>query len=101
MCYLFFHAICIEWIGDRVFAYSRGPDEPLGATHKRQKPPALRMCREVDWETIADNLSKFGWSLAWQLSRGLRGRTIWIADAHCEKPPAFIESSCSQRDLPV
>jgi hypothetical protein len=34
------------------------------------------------WETIADNLSKAGWSLGWVSALDLEGRTIWIVDAH-------------------
>jgi len=34
------------------------------------------------WETIADNLSKAGWSLGWVSALDREGRTIWIADAH-------------------
>ena len=34
------------------------------------------------WETIADNLSKAGWSLGWVSAVDKQGRTIWIVDAH-------------------
>ena len=34
------------------------------------------------WETIADNLSKAGWSLGWVSAVDSKRRTIWIADAH-------------------
>jgi hypothetical protein len=34
------------------------------------------------WEIIADNLHKAGWSLGWVSAVDLRGRTIWIVDAH-------------------
>jgi hypothetical protein len=34
------------------------------------------------WETIADKLSKAGWSLGWVSALDLEGRTIWIVDAH-------------------
>jgi hypothetical protein len=54
------------------------------------------------WETIADNLSKAGWSLGWVSAIDCEGRTIWIADAHRgdgvrfvvradEKLTAFVE----------
>jgi hypothetical protein len=33
------------------------------------------------WETIADNLSKAGWSCGWVSAVDLERRTIWIADA--------------------
>ena len=35
-----------------------------------------------DWEIIADNLSKSGFSLGWVSALDLHGRTIWIVDAH-------------------
>jgi hypothetical protein len=35
-----------------------------------------------DWEIIADNLSKAGWSLGWVSALDAQGRTIWIVDAH-------------------
>jgi hypothetical protein len=34
------------------------------------------------WETIADNLSKAGWSWGWVSAIDSNGRTIWIVDAH-------------------
>lgn len=35
-----------------------------------------------DWEIVADNLSKAGWSLGWVSAVDSEGRTIWIVDAH-------------------
>jgi hypothetical protein len=35
-----------------------------------------------DWEIIADNIHKAGWSLGWVSALDLEGRTIWIVDAH-------------------
>ncbi len=35
-----------------------------------------------NWEIIADNLSKAGWSWGWVSAIDLEGRTIWIVDAH-------------------
>ena len=35
-----------------------------------------------DWEIIADNLSKAGWSSGWVSALDREGRTIWIVDAH-------------------
>ena len=35
-----------------------------------------------DWEVIADNLSKAGWSWGYVSALDSQGRTIWIADAH-------------------
>jgi len=35
-------------------------------------------------ETIADNLSKAGFSVGWVSALDNHGRTVWIVDAHCE-----------------
>ncbi len=35
-----------------------------------------------NWEVIADNLSKAGWSLGYVSAIDSNGRKIWIADAH-------------------
>ena len=35
-----------------------------------------------NWEVIADNLSKAGWSWGCVSTVDSQGRTIWIADAH-------------------
>jgi hypothetical protein len=35
-----------------------------------------------DWEIIANNLSKAGWSWGCVSAVDCEGRTIWIADAH-------------------
>ena len=59
-----------------------------------------------DWENIADNLHKAGWSLGWVSALDLEGRTIWIVDVHRdegkrfavradEKLTAFRELECS------
>jgi len=40
------------------------------------------MRRVKQWEVVADNLSKAGWSLGWVSALDLEGRTIWIVDAH-------------------
>jgi hypothetical protein len=55
-----------------------------------------------NWEIIADNLSKAGWSLGWVSALDVEGRTLWIVDAHRgdgrrfvvhadEKLSAFVE----------
>jgi hypothetical protein len=36
------------------------------------------------WEIIADNFSKAGWRSGCVAAIDLRGRMIWIADAHCD-----------------
>jgi hypothetical protein len=38
--------------------------------------------RVKDWEIIADNLSKAGWSVGCVSALDCEGRTIWIVDAH-------------------
>jgi hypothetical protein len=60
-----------------------------------------------DWEIIADNLSKAGWSWGWVSAVGCEGRTIWIVDAHRdgkrfivhadEKMTAFLELEAAIR----
>ena len=35
-----------------------------------------------NWEIIADNLSKAGWSYGYVSALDRQGGTIWIADAH-------------------
>jgi len=55
-----------------------------------------------DWEIIADNLKKAGWSYGYVSAVNREGRIIWIADAHRgdgnrfivhadEKPTASLE----------
>jgi SH3-like domain-containing protein len=61
-----------------------------------------------DWEIIADNLSKAGFSLGWVETVDLEGRTIWIADAQRdgkrfvvradEKLTAFVELESAIKD---
>jgi hypothetical protein len=61
-----------------------------------------------NWEIIADNLSKAGWSWGCVSAVELKGRTIWIADAHrddgkrfavhaTEKLTAFVELEAAIR----
>jgi hypothetical protein len=35
-----------------------------------------------EWEIIADNLSKAGWSFGWVSAVDPHGQTIFVADAH-------------------
>jgi hypothetical protein len=42
------------------------------------------------WEIIADNLSKAGWSWGCVSAIDANGRTIWIADAHCNGGKRFV-----------
>jgi hypothetical protein len=53
-----------------------------------EKPAESR--RVKDWEIIADNLKKCGWSLGWVSALDRDGRTIWIADAHRGNEKRFI-----------
>ena len=43
-----------------------------------------------DWEVIADNLSKAGWSWGCVSALDTQGRTIWIADAHRDDGKRFV-----------
>jgi hypothetical protein len=43
-----------------------------------------------DWEIIADNLSKAGWSYGYVSALDRQGRTIWIADAHGDDGKRFV-----------
>jgi hypothetical protein len=61
------------------------------------------------WEIIADNLHDAGWSLGWVSVLDVKGRTIWIADAHRdgmrfvvhadEKLTAFLELESAIRTV--
>ena len=42
------------------------------------------------WETIADNLSKAGWSWGCVSALDANGRTIWIAGAHRGDGKRFV-----------
>jgi hypothetical protein len=42
------------------------------------------------WEIIADNLSKTGWSWGCVASVNRDGRTIWIVDAHRDDGKPFV-----------
>ena len=42
------------------------------------------------WETIADKLSKAGWSLGWVSAIDSNGQTIWIVDAHLDNGKRFV-----------
>jgi len=43
-----------------------------------------------DWEVLADNLKKAGWSLGWISAVDSQGRTIWIVDAHRDDRRRFV-----------
>jgi hypothetical protein len=44
-----------------------------------------------DWEIIADNLHKAGWSLGWVSAIDSAEQPMWIADAHRGQGNRFIE----------
>ena len=68
----------------------------------------------MEWEIIADNVKKAGWSLGYVSAIDSSGRTIWVADAHRgdgkrfvmhadEKLAAFLElesAICACGELP-
>jgi hypothetical protein len=47
----------------------------------------------VNWEIIADNLSKAGWSLGWVSAVDCQGRKIWISDAHRDDHESWNSSN--------
>jgi hypothetical protein len=60
---------------------------PFSNSNPQFKPTDMIMSaiarnRMKNWEIIADNLKKAGWSLGWVSAINSNGRTIWIADAH-------------------
>jgi len=46
-----------------------------------------------NWEIIADNLSKAGWSWGCISAVDSEGRTIWIVDAHRDNGKRFVVRS--------
>ena len=68
----------------------------------------------MEWEIVADNVKKAGWSLGYVSAIDSSGRTIWVADAHRgdgkrfvmhadEKLAAFLElesAICACGELP-
>ena len=51
---------------------------------------AIACNRMKNWEVIADNLSKAGWSYGYVSAVDSQGRTIWIADAHRDDGKRFV-----------
>jgi len=47
----------------------------------------------MEWELIADKLSKAGWSYGYLSTLDSEGRTIWIVDAHRDDGKRFIARS--------
>ena len=46
-----------------------------------------------DWEIIADNLSRAGWSWGCVATINSNGQTIFVADAHRDKGRRFVVHS--------
>jgi hypothetical protein len=51
---------------------------------------AIARSRMKNWEVLADNLSKAGWSLGWVSAVDCEGRTFFIADAHRDDGKRFV-----------
>jgi hypothetical protein len=51
-----------------------------------------------DWEIIADNLSKAGWSWGCVSAVDREGRTIWVADAHRDDGKRFVVHADEKAD---
>jgi hypothetical protein len=66
-----------------------------GPKSKRAPVTAAELLRihGATWETIADKLSKAGWSLGWVSAVDSEGRTIWIVDAHRDNGKRFVVRS--------
>jgi hypothetical protein len=58
------------------------------------------ICRVNDWEIIADNLSKAGWSWGYLSAIDFNGQTIWIADAHGGDGKRFVVRAARRREWP-
>ena len=51
---------------------------------------AIARNRMKNWEAIADNLNKAGWSWGCVSAIDSNGRTIWITDAHRGDGKRFV-----------
>ena len=51
---------------------------------------AVAQRRMKNWEVIADNLSKAGWSWGCVATVDREGRTIFVADAHRDDGKRFV-----------
>jgi hypothetical protein len=68
---------------------------PFSNSNSQFKPTGIIMSaiarnRMKNWEVIADNLKKAGWSLGYVSAVDPQGRTIWIADAHHDDGKRFV-----------
>jgi hypothetical protein len=51
---------------------------------------AIARNRMKNWEVIADDLSRAGWSWGYVSAIDSHGRTMWIADAHRDNGKRFV-----------
>jgi hypothetical protein len=68
---------------------------PFSNSNPQLKPTGIIMSaipryRMKNWEVIADNLSKAGWSWGCVSAIDSKGRTIWIVDAHRDDGKRFV-----------
>jgi hypothetical protein len=68
---------------------------PFSNSNPQFKPTGIIMSaiarnRMKNWEVIADNLSKAGWSYGYVSAINFNGRTIRIADAHRDGGKRFV-----------
>jgi hypothetical protein len=68
---------------------------PFSNSNRQFKPTDMIMSviarnRMKNWEVIADNLSKAGWSWGYVSAIDSSGRTIWIVDAHRDDGKRFV-----------
>jgi hypothetical protein len=71
------------------------PSQPKRTDRRRRAyiMSASARNRMKNWEVIADNLKKAGWSYGYVSATDSNGRTIWIADAHRGDGKRFIVRS--------
>jgi hypothetical protein len=69
----------------------------FGLSRKNRRVPengrimsAIARNRMKNWEIIAEDLKKAGWSLGWVSALDCEARTIWIADAHRDNGRRFV-----------
>ena len=63
---------------------------PRGAISSLESGVAIDQAVRKEFEIIADNLKKAGWSYGYVSAIDSRGRTIWIADAHRGDGKCFV-----------
>ena len=68
---------------------------PFSNSNPQLKPTGIIMSaiarnRMKNWEVIADNFSKAGWSLGWVSAVDPHEQTIFVADAHRDDGKRFI-----------